>query len=138
MKYNVNNHNPDEIKKIIRNLYYTSRFSESQWTEGVCPPPVGYAQFAFIIYPKNGYKDFDGYVDYYRSIVQLDNIIQQADGFVKLGYNYLIGKLKSEEDEFEILGLSKLDFYKEWTDEEAVKEQKRQTDIRIKFLEELC
>ena len=141
MRYNINNHNPEEIKKIIRNFYFTSRFDKSQWTEGVCPPPVGYAQFAFIIFPKNGYekdgKEFDGYADRYFKVVQFDHIIEQANGFINSGYNYLISKLKSTEDEFKILGLDNDETYKEWTDEEVLKEQKKQTDIRIKFLEEL-
>ena len=142
MRYNVNNHNPDEIKKIIRNLYYTSRFNKSQWIEGICPPPVGYGQFVFIIFPKNGCiggdgKKCDGYVDRYFKVIQFDHIIEQADGFVNLGYNYLISKLKSEGDEFKILGLDNLESYKEWTDEEAIAEQQSQAEIRIKFLEEL-
>lgn len=137
MRYNINNHNTEEIKKIIRNLYFTSRFSKSQWTEGVCPPPVGYAQFVFIIFPKDGYKDKDGYVDRYFKVIQFDHIIEQADGFVNLGYNYLISKLKYKEDEFTILGLDNPESYKEWTDEEAIEEQQKQINIRIKFLEEL-
>lgn len=142
MRYNVNNHNPDEIKKIIRNLYYTSRFNKSQWIERVCPPPVGYAQFAFIIFPKGGYKDkdgkeCDGYVDYYRSIIQNDHIIGESDGFVKLGYNYLISKLKSEKDEFEILGLDNSEYYKEWSEKDINKAQNEVRELRIKFFEEM-
>ena len=126
MRFNRNNHDPEEIKKIIRNLYFTSRFNLGQSSDGY-PMPFACASIAFVIYPKEGFEGKDGKMygacaDTHTWVIQIDQILDRSKPFVHSAYNHIIDSLNNDEDEFEILGMGENSDYKEWIDEDVIEE----------------
>lgn len=135
--------NPEEVKEIIRNLYFCSRFSEKQFMitgDSECPPPYGYALVTFLVFPENGCIDStgklcDAVADKYMRIVEAGHIVETAESFVKMCYAYINGKLTKETDRYKLLGVD-APWYRVWTEEDAVAEEKRQMEIRERYHQE--